>query len=281
MNKNNTKLTLVKSKFTSKCWLENSKGKRITPKFLVLTENHIDEFVKLRTSIGIIIYNRYNEQVLYKDIDGFLHGNVSKLTDTLYCIDYYLDEVGNSCQLYSPQGEEIVINGIFTQAWNIGNGFIAMHDFFDGWGILDENLNWLVEPRYEEVAGLDNYGLIVALNQSTTDIIKIEKAKEAKIVTVSGSYVMTLSSDYVLVSLNKKFGVVDITGKEIIPIIYDSIQKVGNGEIKYFIVKREKNYGLFDKDGNVIRECEYCRMTVNENKLLATKFLVTSEEIQI
>lgn len=55
----------------------------------------------------------------------------------------------------------------------------------------------------------------------------------------------------------KRFGVVSIKGKEVVPCSYDQISGPFRGPVSYFIIKKSTGYGAYDVDGKEILPCEY------------------------
>ena len=58
-----------------------------------------------------------------------------------------------------------------------------------------------------------------------------------------------------------KTGVIDSQGKIIIPVIYDDIVRNFDGEQQYFIVTLNKKYGLINTNGNMIAQIKYDYLT--------------------
>ncbi|MBR4974780.1 MAG: WG repeat-containing protein, partial [Bacteroidales bacterium] len=64
-----------------------------------------------------------------------------------------------------------------------------------------------------------------------------------------------------IVSLKKKYGVIDNQGKEIIPLLYQKILKCPDG---YFFVQLKGKWGIIDENGKEILPCIYKDLKYNE-----------------
>ena len=63
------------------------------------------------------------------------------------------------------------------------------------------------------------------------------------------NYIESFNEGVAVVKKNNKCAVVDFKGKEIIPLEYDEIKRIDR---KFFKVRKNSRYGLFDKAGNII-----------------------------
>lgn len=55
----------------------------------------------------------------------------------------------------------------------------------------------------------------------------------------------------------KKYGIVSIKGKEVVPCSFDQISGPFRGPVSYFIIKGATGYGAYDVEGKEILPCEY------------------------
>ena len=60
-----------------------------------------------------------------------------------------------------------------------------------------------------------------------------------------------------------KYGLVDKTGKTILPVEYDKIKKME----EYILIKKDDKYGVLDSFGNMIAEPIYKKIRLERNNL--------------
>lgn len=85
------------------------------------------------------------------------------------------------------------------------------------YGVLDREGNVVIEPKYEQLELLQN-------------------------------------PYYAKASLNDRYGVIDVTGKVVVPIEYDYVGRMNEDVI---IVMKDGKYGCFDKTGNIVVPVEH------------------------
>ena len=73
---------------------------------------------------------------------------------------------------------------------------------------------------------------------------------------------------YFIVSQNGLKGICNINGKELLSCIYENVFSLRNNHQRYFSIKKNGQYGLFDAvDGNIVVECMSAKpITINEFK---------------
>lgn len=101
------------------------------------------------------------------------------------------------------------------------------------WGILDKISGKEITPfKYDEIESITYF-----------------KAPD---------YIKKIISPYCKVEIDKKFGIIDQNGKEIIPVTYNNISvNFSENEKPYFIVEIEKKYGILDINNKEVIPVEY------------------------
>lgn len=275
MKKQKNQIVLVKNRLTGKCHLRDINGRRLTTNFKVEHTYEIDKFVKLSTDKGTFIYNKNHSRVLYKDTESKQDGHLECITDNVYAISYNNGNEGR-CKLYSPNGERLT-QEIFAMVYGLPNGLIGLQTISEEWGIAAENLDWIIEPKYEDFVDFDN-DVVVGYykNHEATDLVKFNGKEIEYVQYLAGCFQREITPNHYLVALNKKFGVVSADGNVIIPIIYDSIRQIGN----YFVVELNDKYGFMDMNGNVVRECKYTRLERVKDGVITAVIREVTETIE-
>lgn len=78
----------------------------------------------------------------------------------------------------------------------------------------------------------------------------------------------TFDDDIFIVSNNDKWGFIDATGKEIIPLIYDYASSFKDG---FGVVSFNGNFGMIDRNNNTVIPFEFCDIEVLSNQLIAVQ----------
>ena len=131
------------------------------------------------------------------------------------------------------------------------------------WGICDKEGNEVVPCQYDIIWPFSDG---VAIVNSGAKWIKSDAPKRVsklmlpemldKIWDIAddGAWVYSRESGGIYKISGGKFGVIDKTGKEVIPSIYDEVVRAGNGIIR---VKLDNKYGYFDYTGKKITDIKY------------------------
>ncbi|PHR49661.1 MAG: hypothetical protein COA32_00600 [Fluviicola sp.] len=144
---------------------------------------------------------------------------------------------------------------------------VASYKIGDKWGLVGSQGKVIVQAKYQDIkrvykgviaAKLNGVWGIISnkgkeLTPFTFDNIKIRENSERK-VRDFGVKEVDFDDDYLLVSKNSKWGVVDINGKTVISTEYDYIYPFTNGVA---IVQSGGEYGLINTKGTKITEIKY------------------------
>ena len=169
-----------------------------------------------------------------------------------------------------------VIKGILTKDEEKG-GKIVSKDYFvlyqnNKWGVIDSSGNTVIDPSYAEMIVIPNSKNDIFLctydvNYETGEYkTKALNSKNEEIFTQyeqiegiqnnDGSNNLWYEENSLKVKQNGKYGVINFTGKEIIPCQYDEITAL-TGIKNALKVKKDGKYGIIDNSGKEILPTQY------------------------
>ena len=248
MGKNHKKILLVRSKFTKRAWLTDVVGNRLTPKFKIVRKINLGRFVTLYTTKGTIIYHRHIPQLLYNGVGLNINSyipRIEKLAKNIYVIKFNY----NKSDLFDGNGNKLFEYG-FENVINTNNNVIIVRK--DGlWGMIDEDLNWIVKPSFSALSEFDVKGYCIVGLEQNSKIAVIDKSGNYILKPVCYQAAHFCNSDLLIVSNNGKHGVINLKGDVLVPAEFDLIV-LKHG---YFIVQENAKYGIVDLQGNIIVQC--------------------------
>ena len=277
---NTSEVRICKSRFRNKFCLKNSNNMRLTPWFSSYNEMKIGDFVKLVTDKGNFVFNINKSFLLYEAQCRNEAVSLNKLTEEVYYIEISFDNSETLTELYTSKGDSIPFD-ILEEVFVTPKGLIIAKELLGDWGVLSDGISWATEPKYTDVFDINRYGYAIGYMEesNSTDLIKITADGKVQVVSLEGCYVEQLTEEFILVALNKKYGVFNISGKKIIPIEYDAIIYT-NG---YFILELNRQYGLANRNGQIVRECNCHKIERQEDKfiVITQKITTIEEEIKV
>ncbi|WEK20516.1 MAG: WG repeat-containing protein [Candidatus Pedobacter colombiensis] len=132
------------------------------------------------------------------------------------------------------------------------------------WGLIDRNGNKMLDFEYDELSNRYS-GLSLAKKNGKYGLL----SKDIKLITPIKYDEITLQDGdfriekFILVRINKKTGLINSKGNEIIPVKYDYVNSFFlNG---FSVVGIGKKMGLFDLNGKMVFPVIYDSITVNED----------------
>lgn len=262
------RIEMVADKKRPLWWLVNGEKKRITPKFKLMSKQREGSFTKLETNKGVLVYNVWQNELLYTsdNLDDLCR--VRKLDDHLYAIEYGRGDC-RTCKLYTEYGALI---REFGKVSTLQNGLIAAKK--DGkWGFIDEDANDVIPFIYQDVANYNKYGYAVVdydKQWTVDDSLKtvIDKQGNKLFEPIKCWAIYFTHEDRIVIEKDSRKGVFDITGKEIIPIIYNQIIVIGD----FYKGLYKGKWGLLDKDGNILFEPIYDEIIETPDKFVVKDF---------
>lgn len=173
-----------------------------------------------------------------------------------------------------------IIKGLLSK--DTTSGKITTKNYFasykdNKWGVIDSTGNNVIDPSYKEMIVVPNSksGVFICtydVNYDTGDYkTKVLNDKNQEIFTQYDKVEAIQNQDkdgnlwyeknVLKVQKDGKFGLIDLTGNEIIQIEYDEISVIPEIE-NSFKVKKDSKYGIVDGDGKTVVRAQYADIDV-------------------
>lgn len=168
-----------------------------------------------------------------------------------------------------------VIKGILSK--DSDKGKIASKDYFtvfkdNKWGVIDELGNIVIDPSYAEMIIIpdskkdvflctydidydNNTYKTKALNSKNEEIFTDYEQVEA-IQNIDKNNNLWYEANVLKVEKNGKYGIIDLSGKELLPCEYDSVSAL-EGVKNSLKISKEGKFGIANTEGKVIVTVEY------------------------
>lgn len=168
-----------------------------------------------------------------------------------------------------------IIKGILKK--DDGTGKIVSKSYFTSykdnkWGVIDSLGNTVIEPSYQEMIVIPNSKTPVfictydinyttgeyktkVLNQKNEEIFK-EYDKVEAIQNIDSNNNLWYEQSILKISKDGKYGLIDLTGKNIISSEYEEIVPVV-GIANSFKIKKDGKYGIADTEGKIVVQTKY------------------------
>jgi len=265
-NNNEQLIKVVEGRITRNSWLVNSRGKRISEKFVLYHSNEEGAFVTLNTSKGEYVYHKSTGSIL---LEKARSAKVIRITENLFGVKFYTrrnDKVEDFARIYSAEGK-LLLSGL-NSVGGMHNGlFSAMKS--EKWGYMDKNLNFVIPPSWEEVSPFNENGYAVVYFKERKRIGVIDKKGSYVLSPVSYTNAIFETQDLLRVRDSEaSYGIINVKGDVIVPVVYDNVTLKGN----FFIVRSGCKYGLIDTSGNEIFECIYPEIIETDKKFVVPDF---------
>ncbi len=153
----------------------------------------------------------------------------------------------------------IVIDTKYKKISNLGDdyklGYITV-DENDKYGIIDYNKKQVLENKYEGIDPIVGTNLYVV---KTVDGKRVVNNKSEEVISTGFDEVkQILSQDSgIIFTKDQKCGVMNEKGETIIKPEYDNLKEAASG---VFIAKKDKNYGIIDKENKEKLEFKYANI---------------------
>ena len=160
------------------------------------------------------------------------------------------------------------------------NGYFRIYE--NGkWGVINSKGEEIIKPTYDEMIVIpdstkevflytesanyvDNSYKINAINEKGEKIFG-EYDNILPIENYDTNYNLWYEKNALKVQKADKFGLIDLNGKELLPIEYDEISAI-KGVKNVLITRKDDLYGLVDNLGNIIIENKYAEITTVDDK---------------
>jgi hypothetical protein len=164
------------------------------------------------------------------------------------------DDFENNRAIVSIQGQyglidlkgEFIIRPQFDFLYDLGGGYYQTKDLTGKVGVIDSTGKTVLDPKYDEVFHLQNPWLIVEMN--TLNGCYDLRGKEIY-PPVSALHIYFINGRCTVTDQTGNSGIIDSTGRIIVPVEYDSVGFFYKG---YTTVRQNKKYGVIDSTGKVI-----------------------------
>ena len=173
-----------------------------------------------------------------------------------------------------------IIKGLLSK--DTTSGKITTRNYFasykdNKWGVIDSTGNNVIDPSYKEMILVPNskVGVFICtydvdyntgdyktkvLNEKNQEIFtEFDKIEPMQNVDKSGN--VFYEKNVLKVQKNDKFGLIDLTGKEIVPVEYDEITVIKEIE-NSFKVRKDGKYGIVDGDGKSVIQPQYADIDI-------------------
>lgn len=212
----------------------------------LLLEHQYDSIESLNEDL--LLLKRDNQRFLYRPSDAF-DARLDPMIDSL-------GRPNNGYMAVRKDGQWGFINT--SGGLVIANRYEEVSSFAEGlfgvkligkWGYVNEREELIIQPNYDQIERFQN-GLAVVMNAGKYGIIN--QQSEA-IVKIDYDNIERLGNLFLLYTQGM-IGLADETGTIIKNPSYDSIKALKNG---YFLVERNERYGVIDESGRDILPTNY------------------------
>lgn len=188
-----------------------------------------------------------------------------------------------------------IIKGLLSK--DTTSGKITTKNYFasykdNKWGVIDSTGNNVIDPSYKEMIIVPNskVGVFIctydvnydtgdyktkALNDKNQEIFtQYDKIEAMQNQDKNGN--LWYEKNVLKVKKGEKYGLIDLDGKEVVPVEYDEISTISEIE-NSFKVKINGKYGIVDGDGKTVIQAQYADIDVlgKDNK---SGFIVKNDE---
>lgn len=157
---------------------------------------------------------------------------------------------------YTPQPQfidktgNVVLSLPYEYAGSFSDGLATVKKS-NKWGVIDKTGKLIIPLNYESIQRFPNNLFFVKINNGN-QLINIEGKN---ILPVEGNFASKNTDGFITLSNHKnKYGLMDTSGKIIVPMIYDSEPFIHHNMIS---VKKDKKVGFYDMTGKLIIPVKY------------------------
>jgi len=230
--------------------IADTKGKVVvTPQFDMIDQFTEEGLIKVRLGDKYGYINEKGKYIVnlnFYDADAFSEGLASVMPVNGYNTTCgYIDKKGNT--IVQPQ---------FQEAYHFIQG-LALVKMSGKYGFIDKKGSFVINPQFDaaffflgDIAPVVFNWKIGFINKKGEYVIQpvyddydiglnglINKQNKSSLRKILNSV------KFIKVKKDGKWGIVDLTGKEIVPVIYDYISSVENGQ---FVFRKDKKFGIMD-----------------------------------
>jgi len=225
-------LSIVKS--NNKYGVINQKLQQLLPTTYEKIEiDSLNGIIKALTNKTWVVFNRLGKpinNIKYEDVKVQPYAMMFVKQDKLW---FLLNSDG-----------KVVGPNWFNKVSDITN-FHAVVNYKNGYGLIDTKGNWVIEPVFDSLKIISTH-LVVAYSKGINNIINIFN----KNIQFAVEKFELIHSNYLIITIGGKKGLINYRGKEIVQPGYDFISDFSKDSI--ITILKDKKYGLIDLKGNFI-----------------------------
>ena len=143
-------LTLKTSNWFGKSWLVDENGERCSEKFKVVSKQRCGPITALNTSVGAILYSRYNPETKHEFCAVW--DEIVRLAENVYLAKLDRPGLGRNYYLYDAELKPVLKEFIcIEQVQLLTKNLLAIKSYRE-WGIVDITTGEIVcEPQYFDI----------------------------------------------------------------------------------------------------------------------------------
>jgi hypothetical protein len=186
---------------------------------------------------------------------------------------------------FSTEDKKIVVPPKYDRVWPLYQDENVTLVMLKGkYGMIDRKGNEVVKPVYDEIKWFSESFLMVKLKDKyglirRDNFREVVKPKYSNIEPLAkfGRYSFSFyfgvgcveqkSENFLKVYIRNKVGLIDTTGKEVVPVKYEDVEVV-LGEKTLVKFKEKEKWGIMDLSANVILPAKYDWVCYNEGKVI-------------
>ena len=232
-----------------------------------------------------VLPGEYDAAGSFKGGRAFVSNN-SNSNGSSRLIQSVIDKKGNAVQM--PENISIVK---FNDRIQANSDALIAENASRKMGILDSSGKTIVPFIYKHISPFDERGWAVAVKDTLIDgksrqaVGIIDKSGFIRIPFRYSATIEPFRNGWARVrnysATGDVFGMIDTTGKEVIPPVYGEIQDFGNGYFKVKKSEREYLFGLIDSSGKIVTPLRYAGFLPFSNGFAAVSLKDTLNKISI
>jgi hypothetical protein len=169
---------------------------------------------------------------------------------------------------------KLIVPFLYDSVKYLREGYLGIK-LYNKWGIIDSTGNLIIPCIYEflDKTSVNGYFQVALKDTMATKFgIVDHTGKLISSITydlVKANYIETSNGKFT-VKFNGYWGLIDTTGKIVIPFIYNSIEKNRDGSYK---ISKNNKFGMMDENAKIIIQCKYDEVGLFDKNGLADVIL--------
>ncbi len=159
--------------------------------------------------------------------------------------------IDTSGRFISPLGDSVPLF--------VGGYYESMKDNFVG--LIDKTGAWILPPVYSSIQVVPEQMLAIVSKGGKHGVVSLA---DTRVIDCQYDSLLSIDPEHFLASLDKKWSVLDKTGKQVYQLDFDEVKFSGKPHVVYFKVKRLGKWGLAQPNGTVELSLEYDDVVLND-----------------